>query len=90
MPQQNGSGQRLIEQRQHWLFKGFDLGHLLTMLAMGVGVVWAASDLKTDIAVIKSRFDRVSEDVRSLQLDLRRLERRADIPGRSDFRDERP
>lgn len=74
MPQ-NGTGQRLIEQRQHWLFKGFDLGHLLTLFTIVVGAVWVASDLKTDIAVLKTQQLRVAEDVRELQVDLRQMQR---------------
>ncbi len=74
MPQQNGNGQRLIEQRQHWLFKGFDLGHLLTMGLVIIGAVIAVQDLKTDIAVIKSQIERQWGDFRELKNDFRELQ----------------
>ncbi len=60
----NGSGQRMVEQRQHWLFRGFDLGHVITIAAMAVTAIWGAgqitSEFRTEIAVIKVQILRLA------------------------------
>ena len=61
------SNQQLVEQRKHWLWGGYDLGHLITLGTLIVGITTAVLSLKTDIAVLQTKLERLDLQVDRLE-----------------------